>query len=516
MDGLLSRPTVQKADPMRRPANVVLVLSLLATSAVGCRSASYPEGTYPCAAATDCPPAWFCHADRLCWSAPEEDAGLRDAALDAASFDAATTDAATNDACTRTIEMCNGLDDDCNGMTDDGPAVLSCAGVLHGGAGCSGGSCYAAKCEPGYADCNHQFDDGCEAELATDIANCGTCGNACGWDCDASTCNDAVDVGVNVSYAATCVLRESGDVVCWGENGYGQLGDGTTDSRTTPAPVVGLTGVVAVSTGGVQTCAVTSSGAVWCWGANAVGALGDGTGMSSSVPVRVSGISTASDVTCGVEHSCALLLDATVQCWGDGIQGSLGDAMLEDSLVPVRVFGLTSVRSLGSGRRHVCAARTDGTGRCWGLSSASGPLGDGITVTRSDTPVTVTGLTTATEVTAGYQHSCALTDVGPRCWGANDSGQIGDGTRAPRPTPTTVPVAGCTGVALVAGGPFSCVACEEGPLYCWGNGTLSPTLVPGVSSVSRLAAGANGVCAIDVHGGLFCGVPPDLLPAPRP
>ena len=116
----------------------------------------------------------------------------------------------------------------------------------------------------------------------------------------------------------TCALLEDGTVQCWGENEFGQLGDGTTMPSFTPVPVTGITGAVGVSAGWRHTCAVLGDGTVQCWGQNEFGQLGDGTTTSSATPVRVLGITGAIAVTAGWwHHSCALLGDGTVRCWGD-------------------------------------------------------------------------------------------------------------------------------------------------------------------------------------------------------
>jgi alpha-tubulin suppressor-like RCC1 family protein len=271
-----------------------------------------------------------------------------------------------------------------------------------------------------------------------------------------------------------CALLNSGSIQCWGLNQYGQLGDGSsTQIIPTPVTVLGISSAVTVSAGYDHSCAVLTGGSIHCWGDNVFGALGDDTTTSSSTPVLVSGITNALSVSAGYRYSCALLGGGLVKCWGSNSNGVLGDGTTTSSSTPVLVSGITNASAVTAGTDHACAVLTTGTVQCWG-QNAAGELGNG-SLTNSLTPVTVLGITNALAVSAGAFHTCALLSGGTaRCWGQNDVGQVGNGTTiaaSPFGSPIPVEVSGITSASAISSGRMhACALLDGGSIQCWGEG----------------------------------------------
>ena len=186
----------------------------------------------------------------------------------------------------------------------------------------------------------------------------------------------------------TCALTSGGGVKCWGDGASGQLGNGTNTESIVPVDVSGLSsGVVAISTGDAHTCALMTGGAVRCWGDNWYGQLGNGSTTASNVPVDVSGL--AGDVvaiSAGYRQTCVLSSAGAVQCWGNGGHGELGDLSTFGSRVPVVAIGLgTGVAAIDLGGAHLCATYRGGGVRCLG-DNYYGQLGVQTDCTSSSLP----------------------------------------------------------------------------------------------------------------------------------
>ena len=245
-------------------------------------------------------------------------------------------------------------------------------------------------------------------------------------------------VAISAGSSPTVALKGDGSVRAWGASYFGQVGDGTTGNiRYVPVQVIGLTGVVAISAGSNHTVALKGDGNVWAWGDNTFGQLGDGAPPARSTPVQVSGLTGAIAISAGNIHTVALKGDGSVWAWGNNGNGQFGDGTTTNRSTPVLVSGLTGVVAISAGVLHTIALKDDGSVWAWG-DNYYGELGDPTTTYRS-TPVQVSGLTGVVAISAGFRHTVALKGDGSvLAWGDNSDGRIGDGTLAQRLSPTLV------------------------------------------------------------------------------
>ncbi len=329
------------------------------------------------------------------------------------------------------------------------------------------------------------------------------------------------DIVVGENHA--CVLLNTGEVKCWGHNGYGQLGDGTNTNRTTATQVVQLGIVVAIAAGNWHTCAIEIDGAVKCWGYNHSGQLGDGSRTNRSLPLRVSSLGgPATAVSAGGNRTCAILSSGILRCWGSNYQYEVGtgsnvpDTILTPVTVSVVVGNVTQV-AMGGG--HTCVLIDTGGVRCWGYN-VNGELGLGVVgnpIPQSQSPV---GLSSGVVRLAAWNGStCALLDSGDlRCWGPNGSGQVGNGSPSDyRNTPTQVISLTKTILDFSVSSWQGCAVTNE-RLLCWGsvgadrtgNGqTEPPVLVPApvwglFSGVTRVVTTGGDTTCVMVDGGVMC------------
>lgn len=315
----------------------------------------------------------------------------------------------------------------------------------------------------------------------------------------------------------TCALTTDSGLKCWGNNDNGRLGNGSLTRSPLPVDVTTLTsGVRMVDPGGQHSCAVKTDGKAYCWGQNLHGQVGDGSQTDRTTPVQVVNLSNVSAASAGGSHSCAVQTDGNLYCWGDNTYGQVGNGTTQDQLQPTLI--LANVRAVAAASIHTCAWLTNGGVKCWGDNN-NGELGDGSNIERH-TPVDVLGITgSVTALAAVRDHACVLlTDGTAQCWGLNDSGQLGDGTKNNRNQAVKVTVA--TGLsAIIPGGLHTCALTTAGGVKCWGangsgqlgNGTTSTTGVlnavdvTGLSSgVTQVAAGRDHTCARLNTSGVKC------------
>ena len=292
----------------------------------------------------------------------------------------------------------------------------------------------------------------------------------------------------------TCGLTPDGAAYCWGWNDDGQLGVTTSERcskmKNSPCsakalPVSGGLLFTTIAAGFQHTCALTLAGAPYCWGRNDVGQLGSGDSLARrSTPTAVVGGIRLVSLSAGGFHTCGLTAVGEAYCWGANSVGQLGRG--DDTgrgVTPALVAGGNRFKMLAAGRAHTCGVTQAQVILCWG-SNADEQLGaetvarcadEGRTWRCSRTPVRVSDSLVATAVSAGAGHTCALTPSGHAyCWGANNKGQLGDGTATARRATRTV-ATDLTFAALVAGGQYTCGLASTGTPYCWGanqNGQL--------------------------------------------
>jgi alpha-tubulin suppressor-like RCC1 family protein len=321
----------------------------------------------------------------------------------------------------------------------------------------------------------------------------------------------------------TCVLTNSGVMKCWGKNDAGQLGRGTTSiQENIPAVVTGLGGAAsAISVASMAytpgySCAVVG-GAAKCWGYNGHGQLGNGSTTNSSSPVSVTGLSSnVTDISTAITFACAIV-NGGVKCWGNNAFGQLGNGTTTSSTTPVDVTGLGSgsgVTSISAGSGSACAVLGGAGGiKCWGRNDY-GQLGNNST-TDSTTPVNVIAAAPGpTKVATARYQSCAIFGGGLQCWGANGWGQLGNGNFTSQLTP--VPVTGLTSNVIDfdvggddnQGNSYVCAVVNTGAVLCWGRNYFGYAFGPSGTSQSNVpfahSSITSGATSISVSAETSC------------
>ena len=311
-----------------------------------------------------------------------------------------------------------------------------------------------------------------------------------------------ISAGTSHSLGVTSI----GIAYAWGANDSRQLGDNTATSKRSPVTVFGgIMNWIQVSAGGSHSLGVTIAGIAYAWGSNSSGQLGDDTTSSRSSPVTViGGITNWSQVSGGSTHSLGVTTTGIAYAWGAGGSGRLGDNTATNKSSPVTVVGgITNWSQLSAGGTHSLGVTSTGIAYAWGANS-SGQLGNG-TLNRSS-PVTVLGgITNWSQLSAGTSHSLGVTSTGiAYAWGIGNPGQLGNNSTANRSSPVTV-VGGITNWSQLSGGGLHSLGLiSTGIAYAWGsnvNGQLgddtttnrsSPvTIIGGITNWSQVSAGGT-------------------------
>ena len=274
-----------------------------------------------------------------------------------------------------------------------------------------------------------------------------------------------------------------------------------------------------VGTGGGYSCAL-QNGLAYCWGANGRGQLGDGSTVDSPSPVAVLGGRRFSSLTVGDRHACALEPDGTAYCWGSNARGELGAGLPgQNSATPVAVAGGLNFVALSAGLRSTCGITPQGAAYCWGLND-EGQLGDGTTVD-SNVPVAVNTNLAFESISMAFRKACGLVSGTAYCWGQSTLGDFGNGTGGLASFPTPVQAANGLNLSSINAGIFyACGVDPAGAALCWGGDggsgklglgtpldgeTVLPTPVVGNLTFASLSLDVNNNNSILGH---TCGVTP--------
>lgn len=308
----------------------------------------------------------------------------------------------------------------------------------------------------------------------------------------------------------SCGLTDAGKAYCWGDGEFGKLGNGSEDDQAVPVPVAGNYTFTALAVGMNHTCGLTAEGAAYCWGDGQHGQLGNGTSGEGTValePTAVGGGHQFSAIAAGDNHTCGIAKDGTALCWGYGGAGRLGDGLRRHRYLPTPVKSDSKFSAISGGHYHTCGVTTEGKAFCWGYGG-HGRLGTGDTV-RVVEPTAVAGDLEFTAVSVGEAHTCGLTKAGAvYCWGSNLHGKLGDGSGEPLSlVPVQIALEG-TFSAVSAGYNHSCAVSTSGELYCWGNGVhgrlgngsfarqTRPVKVDYDQKFAGVSAGKEHTCAV--------------------
>lgn len=325
---------------------------------------------------------------------------------------------------------------------------------------------------------------------------------------------------LSVSDRFVCGVAVNAAAYCWGFNGQGNLGIGTStgpqhctaiDLRTqqsaacstAPTVLVASFNFSAISAGGLGAsvnpgdsfaCGLSMANVAYCWGGNTSGQLGDSTFTDKFVPTAVKGGLSFATISTGRDYTCGVAALGVPYCWGSDCAGQLGDGRTGSScpgsplsVVPVKVTGGLAFRSVSASGWYwrSCGIAANGSAYCWGL----GYLGDNTLSAGTSSPTAVSG-GAFTSVSTGNYHTCGLTGGVAFCWGENTSGQLGDSTFTTAKVP--VPVAGGLRFMNVsAGGNSTCGVTIIGAIYCWGD-NADGQLGDGTTATSNVPVNVKG------------------------
>jgi alpha-tubulin suppressor-like RCC1 family protein len=415
----------------------------------------------------------------------------------------------------RSAEVClaGDVDEDCDGQINEGCEcnvgdVTTCA-ELQGARGVCAERTMTCTAEgrwlPEPAVCEPNAVELCDSAFLDE--NCDGTAN------ESPPCERFVQIDAEAAH--TCARAESGSAFCWGSNLSGQFGDGTTLASSLPRRVGSFTQLRSIAAGDNFGCAVLDDGTVQCWGDNSAQQLADGGFAGRLEPGPAQGLDSIFAISAAGGSACAIRTDSRVYCWGlhnPDSRSGMGGGVLT---VPLPV----AATQISTGNGSSCAVGADFRIYCWGsgLANTPPPLGDGLNVP-SEQPVLVASIPSATEVDVSQSGACAVLFGGAvECWGANEWGQLGDGTTQYAPAP--VRVTGLQALSVCTGGTHSCAVLMDGSVRCWGsNGSgqlgvdapllqssLVPVAVVGLPTrANTVSCGFTHTCALLADSSTHC------------
>lgn len=308
-----------------------------------------------------------------------------------------------------------------------------------------------------------------------------------------------------------------------GAGGFGEAGVGGAPDDVGAAGMAGAAGASddpleadEIVAGAYSTCARLVDGSLRCWGSNSSGQLGNGSFIDSAIPVRVQGLpqgpGRVRSISLGNDFACVVLSEGSARCWGANLRGQLGNGALMSSPIPVPVRHFDPQNNpaliVSSGGAHSCALTANGAVQCWGANN-EGQLGNGTNIDSPEPSSAVLGTPSSSgtnvQLAAGSEHSCMMLGLDRlRCWGANYAGQLGNGNQvsASNPIAVVVPFDSTIGLGgLVAGGEHTCLQEPSNGVRCWGRDGASSMLA---ATPVPLPNGAKRVSALDVGSQHAC------------
>ena len=383
----------------------------------------------------------------------------------------------------------------------------------------------------------------------------------------AGTKFQAISTGGGISNEYSLAIDEEGNLWAWGDNQWSQLGDGTTEDKTTPVQIKAGTKFQAISTGrsalGSHSLGIDEAGNLWAWGDNGSGQLGDGTTEDKTTPVQIKAGTTFKAISTGDRHSLAIDEAGNLWSWGNNQNGKLGDGTTENKTTPIQIKEGTKFKAISAGSNYSLAIDEAGNLWAWGDNSY-GQIGNGSAEGIITTPVQIKNETTFQEIAVGNDHSLALDTEGNLwvcgsnsyaqignvnagavlnktehkfekisirrsarhslaidgegnlwAWGDNGLGQLGDGTTEDKRIPVQIK-AGTKFKEVSAGDSHSLAIDEAGNLWAWGDNSVgqvgngstertiaTPVQIAAGTTFQAISAGDSHSLAIDEAGNLW-------------